>query len=381
MKEALLQNIHDIARECEIIKKTIAKANIPDELRLYKNWIINIIDAIEKDNNDNKYFFGLNRARLIPSIYGKTQQNATTLRILAATYISIIHRHNSDDLLCLKSLHWLHQKHEDSREQPFGLSNGNFSILPNVKQPMIYYLPSSSQLNLLHFPLFFHEFGHFLYAAHLPEMTDLIKEFQSKISEKIAIVDEENTLRNERKREKNIWIIETWFSWMQEFYCDAVGLHIGGKSYLHIFSLYVRTSGNASFYLNEESLKGSSHPVSWLRIKFLAHRAAALGLEKEAKDLTQLWQEMANVLNIKEKYHGYYEESFFEIVNQCLDDMIEETNPICFKDCVQKDNQQWQSMNFIELVNFAWDNYLENFETYSILENEIIAYHTAQKRA
>ncbi len=381
MKEALLQNIQDIERQCKIIKSTIEKIDIPSELVPFREWIYEISSQIQVNNEDNEYYLKLNRPTQFRNLYIQTQKNVSILRFVAERYVHVLNRYQKDDNFCIKFIAWLHQQHKQSVNRPFGLSNDGFSIRPTVDIPMIYYLPTSSQLNLLHFPLFFHEFGHFLYAFHQKEVEDLIKELQSKISENIAIVSEENTASNERKREKNIWITETWFSWMQEFYCDAVGLHIGGKSYLHIFSLYLRTSGNASFYMNEESLKGCSHPVSWLRIKFLAHRAAALGLEKEAKDLTQLWQEMANVLNIKEKYHGYYEESFFEIVNQCLDDMIEETNPICFKDCVQKDNQQWQSMNFIELVNFAWDNYLENFETYSILENEIIAYHTAQKRA
>ena len=240
---------------------------------------------------------------------------------------------------------------------------------------MIYYLPASSQLNLLHLPLFFHEFGHFMYAAHAPEMTDLVKELQYKISEEIAVVNEDNTRRNEKQREKNIDIVETWFSWMQEFFCDAVGLHIGGKSYLHSFSLYLRTSGNSSFYANEKSLNHSTHPVSWLRIKFLAYRAKTLGLDTEANDLEKIWQAIAKLLNIREKYHGYYEDSFFDIVNQCLDDMIEEAQPIFFKDYIQNTDNQWKNMNFIELVNYAWDRYLENFDAYTNIEKEIIDYY------
>ena len=134
-------------------------------------------------------------------------------------------------------------------------------------------------------------------------------------------------------------------------------------------------SGNSSFYVNEESLKRSTHPVSWLRIKFLAHRAKIFGLETEANNLEKLWQAMAKLLNIREKYHGYYEDSFFEIVNQCLDDMLEEAQPIFFKDHIQNKGTQWESMNFIELVNYAWDKYFENFETYSHIEKEIMSYY------
>ena len=375
MKQALLQNIQDIERACKTIKETLLKTNIPIELQLFKDWVVAVIDGIIVNNEDNKYYLSLNRQRLIHSIYSNTQQNASNLRILAATYIPILHRHHSDDVLCLRLLDWLHQQHDESQQKPFGLSSGGFSILPNVEHPMIYYLPASSQLNLLHFPLFFHEFGHFMYAAHKPEMTDLIKELQQQISEKIAIVNEDNTKKNEKQREKNIDIVETWFSWMQEFFCDAVGLHIGGKSYLHIFSLYLRTSGNSSFYVNEGGLKRSSHPVSWLRIKFLAHKAKTLGFEAEANDLEKLWQTMAKFLNIKEKYHGYYDDSFFEIVNRCLDDMIEEADPIFFKNYIQNADNQWKNMNFIELVNYAWDKYLEDFDAYSRVEKEIIDYY------
>jgi hypothetical protein len=375
MKEALSHNIQDIERECKTIKETLINTTTPKELQLFKEWVILWVNSIVEDNNKNKYYLNLNRERLIPSIYSGTQQNVNRLRGLAATYIPILHRHHLDDVFCLKILDWLHQQHNASKNNPFGLSSGGFSILPNVGYPMIYYLPASSQLNLLHFPLFFHEFGHFIYAAHRPEMEDLVKELQNKISEKIAVVNEDNTKKNEKQREKNIDIVETWFSWMQEFFCDTVGLHIGGKSYLHIFSLYLRTLGNSAFYMPEEGLTRSSHPVSWLRIKFLANRAKIYGLEKEANDLEKLWHEMAKLLNIREKYHGYYEESFFEIVNQSLDDMIEEAQPIFFKDYTQNTDKEWQNMNFIELLNYAWDKYLEDFEAYSILEKDMISHY------
>ena len=32
-------------------------------------------------------------------------------------------------------------------------------------------------------------------------------------------------------------------------------------------------------------------------------------------------------------------------------------------------------MNFIELVNYAWDRYLENFDAYTNIEKEIIDYY------
>lgn len=375
MKEALLQNIQDIERECKIIENVLANTNIPNELMPFKNWVSNFIQNIQQDNDRNRYLLGLGRPIQTKAAYYNTEQNANNLRVLASQYAHIVQRYHQNDYLGVVFLAWLHNQHSQSREKSFALSNGNFAIYPDVNHPMIYYMPVSSQLNLLHFPLFFHEFGHFLYAAHKQEVEVLIKEFQSKISDKIAIVNEENTEKNEKKRDKNNAIIETWFSWMQEFFCDAVGLYIGGKSYLHIFSLYLRLSGNSSFYANEENLKLSTHPVSWLRIKFLVQRAKTLGLEKEANDLQKLWREMAQILNIKEKYHGYFDEDFLSDAQQCLDDMIEETQPICFKDYLQNTDKQWESMNFIELVNWAWEKYLENAEVYNLIEQKVVEHY------
>ncbi len=55
--------------------------------------------------------------------------------------------------------------------------------------------------------------------------------------------------------------------------------------------------------------------------------------------------------------------------------MIEETQPIFFKDYLQKTDNQWQNMNFIALVNWAWESYLKDSEAYNTIEKEILEYY------
>ena len=49
--------------------------------------------------------------------------------------------------------------------------------------PLIYMMPPSAQQGLLYLPLFFHEFGHLLYACHKPEMDALVRELQENLAE------------------------------------------------------------------------------------------------------------------------------------------------------------------------------------------------------
>lgn len=53
--------------------------------------------------------------------------------------------------------------------------------MPDLRFPVIYYMPSSSQRGLLYLALFFHEFGHLLYACHKREMDDLIRSLLEEI--------------------------------------------------------------------------------------------------------------------------------------------------------------------------------------------------------
>jgi hypothetical protein len=123
---------------------------------------------------------------------------------------------------------------------------------------------------------------------------------------------------------------------------------------------YFDTLQNLAFYRPEENLCKSSHPVSWLRVKFLVQRAKVMGLVEEAERMNKDWQDLAKLLNINENYHKYYRDSYNSFIVTALDDMIKEANPIFFKDFdspivsyIANDH------NFIQLVTWAWQTYIE----------------------
>jgi len=82
--------------------------------------------------------------------------------------------------------------------------------------------------------------------------------------------------------------IDTWYSWIEEFFCDAVGMTIGGASYLYTFSHYLRIEGRSAFSKDFNDLQLSSHPVTWYRIKNLCLRAKKLDLIEEEDAIIEI---------------------------------------------------------------------------------------------
>lgn len=97
--------------------------------------------------------------------------------------ISPVIRARPSDRLCLRFLQWLHSAHPQSQHIPAAFSDGSFASWPDPRFPTIYVMPPSAQRRLLYLSLFFHEFGHLLYACHKPEMDDLVRSLQQTISE------------------------------------------------------------------------------------------------------------------------------------------------------------------------------------------------------
>jgi len=291
-----------------------------------------------------------------------------------ARLIPSIHRYKTNDNLCLKLLSWLHKQHLIMADQPIGVSDGQFMISASNEYPTIYYLPSSSQHILLHLPLFFHEIGHKFFAHHRPEMMDLVKEFQLKLLSFFKLPFQKNDKRYKAQAKKTkVIVVDTWINWIEELYCDAVGIRIGGASYIHAFSHYLRMSGRAAFFMTEKDLGGSSHPVPWLRVKFLARWAEEYGLNEEAKALNEEWEELAKMQGIKEQYYGFYKDDFYNDIKQCLDDMLTVSEPIFFQDYDSNIGKfDITKSNFIELANFAWRNFYGDLKNYEDWEQGVI---------
>ena len=202
----------------------------------------------------------------------------------------------------------------------------------------------------------------------------LTKYLQELEDELFKSANQKNDKRSAIQAKKTkIIVVDTWTNWIEELFCDAVGIRIGGASYIHAFSYYLRMSGRAAFFRTEKDLGKSSHPVSWLRVKFLIKWAEQYGLEKEALSLSEEWEALAKIQGIKEQYFGFYKDVFYDDVKQCLDDMLVVSEPIFFKDYDNRPEEFDKSKtNFIELTNLAWRKFYNDLKGYEVWEKNII---------
>ncbi|MEZ4667877.1 MAG: hypothetical protein R3E39_08180 [Anaerolineae bacterium] len=166
-------------------------------------------------------------------------------------------------------------------------------------------------------------------------------------------------------------IANTWLHWMIELYCDAVGFTIGGESYLLAFAWYLRHFTESDFHLNQDEMSLRSHPLSWLRIQFLALRAKNNGFEKNAEQVLSQWQSIADALNIVEDYYGYYNHALDDVLMELLDCMVTEVSPIEYSTFLDDTNCTAYN-NPIKLLDVAWKKYLESPLEYPTWEAEAI---------
>jgi hypothetical protein len=378
MKALLDNNNQDLLREVEIIKKIVSQSITPNELDPYKNWIITYLKNVETAIDDNFYYLSLNQEKLYEDVLKKTQIITMNLRLIGSRFTSPIFRYKTSDKLCLKLLDWLHNQHTQTQNVPFGISDGGFSVYPYVGLPILYFLPNSSQFGLLHLPLFFHEFGHYLYVHHKKEMNDLADALQIELDDLLTASFQQNDAKYNKDRKDANYIIETWLIWIQEIFCDSVGLVIGGASYLYAFSHYLRMAGKGCVYRPVEDLIYSSHPVSWIRIKLLADRAKKMGLNEEAEAILSEWSHIADAMNERGNFHAYYLDSYKLIIQRTIDDMLIEADPIQYKDylTIERD-APFSNNNFIELLNYAWVLFLKNPSEYYKWEDAIVSSYSA----
>jgi hypothetical protein len=351
MNTLLKPAIANFKRELKATLSIIARQTVPNELTPFRDWLRGFYEYLEQEAERLNYYVGLNDPDLDRDIYNKLAWLLNRFQIFSKQYLPGIYRTHENDQLALKVLRWLHGQHSQTKTCPFLIMDGDFAILPEVGMPICYYLPIVSQQSLLFLPLFFHELGHYLYQCHKEEMDALVKELQDRLRSHLTVPYQTNNAQYENDLAKTKAIIETWYEWTEEFFCDAVGLHIGGATFLKAFSHHLRMGGRSGYFLPESYLANSGHPVTWLRIRFLAERARKIGLNEEADKMEQEWAEIADALNIREDYFGYYTAVYHQDILQTLDDMLTEAAPISFTNYI--DDQT----NFISLIHEAWTQF------------------------
>ncbi|WP_316796366.1 hypothetical protein [Pedobacter agri] len=374
MKKILEVSVANFKREIDCSLKIVKSQTVPKELANFKEWLYQFYQDLRTKIDKFEYYLNLNDSSIEADIYLSLATDRNRFQLISSKLMPGLYRTHKNDRLPLLLLKWLHDQHEHTKDKPFVIMDGDFAILPQVGFPICYYLPIVSQQSLLFLPLFFHELGHYLYQCHAQEMDDLVIELQKRLTKHLAIPFKTNSLQSKDSINKAQVIVETWYEWIQEFFCDAVGLTIGGSSYLKAFSHYLRISGRQSFFHAENDLMNSGHPVTWLRIQFLISRAHEMGLTDEADNVEFEWRAIAQALDITEDYFGYYTTAYKDDVKEILDYMLIETSPMTYTNYL---HDKEGNPNFLNLIKEAWakfedapDKYVE-WEQKSL--NELLA--------
>lgn len=314
----------------------------------------------------------LQEGEFLKEILAETRKVNVWLQRLSDYYAPPILRSHPHDRLSLYIIGWLHSSHGTTGVFPAAVNSGSVAV-QQVSVP-IYYFPVVEQRGLLYQPLLIHEYGHSLYKAHRPEMDDLVLELQEDVLHLLSLSRYRNDLFSQEQSQIRREIAYTWYAWTQELFCDAVGLVMGGPSYLYSFSSYLHTLQESDFRREPETLRCSAHPPRWLRIQFLANRADRLGLESIADEVVSEWEGVRDLLEIgDDDYFGYYNPDIDDAIVETLDDMLTEVEPRQFSEAeVTLDRWDPSVDTPVQLLNWAWRVYRETPNNYLEWESRIV---------
>jgi hypothetical protein len=305
-------------------------------------------------------------------ILAATQSVTALFELVNTRLASPVVRAKPEDRLGLLVLRWIHGSTPETADLAFGLTDGVFGVYPTPQIPTIYLIPVTRQTTLLYLPLLFHEFGHVLYACHKPEMKDLVEEFQKVVKTALAPQSIRERSGSSRRASFRRQVVTAWFAWVQEFFCDGVGLTIGGPSFLKAFSHFFRTRSSDQYYVPRDEQLKRRHPVTWLRTKMLVDRARSQNHIQLANAVEQVWAETAQAIGVQEEYEGTWLDDFLVPLRETLDDMLEEVQPYQHQPEDVTPPDLAANFNPVQLSNRAWTQFEGDPSTYCAWEREAI---------
>jgi hypothetical protein len=349
MKTALSQTNRDLLHQVSALRETLRTTLVPALLERYRTSVIGICSALEARLAKSLVVLELGVDSVHPDILSATSACCSLFDLVNNQLSAPLIRYHERDLLALTVLDWLHHAHSQTHDKPFGLSSGVFSIYPDPKWPVTYFMPVSSQMAVRYLPLLYHEFAHLLYVLSKPELDDLVADFQQIVRRALAprAIRDGQPSNDEVRRE----VQTSWREyWAQEIYCDAVGLTIGGPSFLHAFSHYFRFRSSGEYFRPQQIQLRRRHPVTWLRVQLLATRAERYGLGEAARAVRKEWRDTAELFRVPADFQGTWVDGLAGPMGELLDDMIEETSPFDFR---RADDQSPHRM-----IDGAWQGFL-----------------------
>jgi hypothetical protein len=379
LQDILRQNNADLLREIRLLRERLEEAAtaLPPELQPFQNWIISFCDQLQATALQNLRDLNLGIDSILGNILSETQVLTRGVRLFNQRLVGPVLRARESDRLCLKVLRWIHSTHPLTQHIPMALSDGDFASWPQLNWPTIYFMPPSAQHRLLYLPLFFHEFGHLLYACHEPEMDELVKALQKVIAQFLEPSAQRDDRHAQSEAKRRSVIVETWYEWAHELFCDAVGFQMAGPAFAYSFSMYFRVLMRDQYHIRPEELEHRGHPVTWLRIKLLADHARRMGFGADAEVLEDTWSKIAATMGIVEDYYGFYTDGFLPSIRQTIEDMIVEAAPRAFEaheasaELLRIDSAATTILP-VQLLNQAWRKFLDNENVYTGWEKKVI---------
>lgn len=371
MESILRQNNHSLLRDIERLRRLLNEraASLPKEWHGCCAWTMEKCAQLHQTVKRNLRDLSYGQASILPDVLSQTQA-ATRAFLQLSRQANPILRGSEGDRAALRVLLWLHMSHPKTKGVPVAVSNEDFSVWPVI--PTMYLLPCTVQHSLLYLALFFHEFGHLLYALHHQEMDDLVKSLQERIADILAPMSHlDDAMAAQVMLEQQI-VVERWYEWAQELFCDAVGLTVGGIAYVRAFSTYLRMRGRDHFLVPKLDLQLQAHPVTWLRVRMLATRLRANRSAKLANSLEREWDQIAGIMKVTEDYFGFYSEDFLEPLQTTLDDMLTDAGPVGLDSPAAAAPSVEGYANPVPVLIEAWDRFIASPSTYERWETEAL---------
>jgi len=204
-------------------------------------------------------------------------------------------------------------------------------------------------------------------------MDDLVKDLQKAIAKILEPLSRRNDKQSQIYQRKRKLIAERWYDWAQEFFCDAVGLVMGGPAFAYSFSFYFRTIGQDAYRRSYSDQMRNEHPVTWLRIHVLADQARSLGWQGVGDQIEKEWQDIASTWGVDEDYFGCYDKNFLPHLRQALNDMLTEADPrVATPEEIAYDGVIAPSTSPPALLNLAWRRVEAGSLTYPLWEAQAV---------
>lgn len=365
MQTRLAETNRDLLHQLGVLRRVIRQTRVAPELEPYREQVDSLCGGLEGDVRRHLLDLSYEVPDTLADILSATQGALKLFDFLNERLAPPVIRYREEDRCALIVLKWLHESSEDTRLRAFAVSDGAFAIYPPPAGPAVYHLPLSRRETLLYLPLLFHEFGHLLYAGHRREMDELVREFQERVKRALApgaVRDRSSGARDDAIRQA---VVSAWYPWLQEFFCDAVGLSIGGPAFLKAFSHYFRHRSSEEYFVPRDQQIQRDHPVTFLRMRMIVDRARAYTLGSAADDVQAAWSETAALLGVSEEYEGTWSEELFTPLREVLDDMLVETEPEFFGDR--------DPASVVKLTSEAWVRFESDSGKYASWERGAIA--------